>query len=68
MPNHVSGRISVDGKVFGELERMVACATERLLDGGKHTYVFTDTVRRCNRVFELVLAGFAELTATPLAK
>jgi hypothetical protein len=51
----------------GELERKLACATERRLDGGKHTYVFTDTVRSCKRVFELVLAGLGELTATPSA-
>jgi hypothetical protein len=35
--------------------------------GNKHTHVFTDTVRSRKCVFELVLAGFAELTATPSA-
>ena len=35
--------------------------------GSKHTHVFTDTVRGCKRVFELVLAGFGKLTANPFA-
>jgi len=35
--------------------------------GSNRTHVFTDTVRSCKCVFELVLDGFAELTATPLA-
>lgn len=34
---------------------------------GKHTRVFTDSVRKCKRVFELVLADFLGLTATPTA-
>ena len=51
----------------GELEKKMARATERRLDGSKHTYVFTDTVRSCKRVFELVLASLSELTATPSA-
>ncbi len=33
----------------------------------KHTLVFTDTVRIGECVFELVWAGFVELTATPFA-
>jgi hypothetical protein len=35
--------------------------------GSRHTRVFTDTVRSCKCVFELVLACLADLTATPLA-
>jgi hypothetical protein len=32
-----------------------------------HAHVFTDTVRSCKCVFELVLAGFEDMSATPLA-
>jgi hypothetical protein len=35
--------------------------------GGEHTHVFTDSVRSCKRVFELVLPRFSEGTATPFA-
>jgi hypothetical protein len=36
--------------------------------GRKHTHVFTDSVRSCERVVEMALGSFAELAANPFAK
>jgi hypothetical protein len=67
MSKLISGRISGVDASFGESRNVSGIRHLSDYWGSKHARVFTDTVRSCKCLFELVSASFWELTATPLA-